>query len=148
MTAQPSQGEPILETARHRRVLRLALGTTLSFVTAELLDWDLSFLITVFLVQFLVAPGPAPGLRQGIAVVLALGLAASGAATVGTLLVGMPALLAIVLGVALFLAFVLQRGGRSPALGTLVLVSFGFLPVVAIQEPDLVPTVAWYLVRS
>ena len=29
--------------ARHRRVLRLALGTTLSFVTAEMLDWELSF---------------------------------------------------------------------------------------------------------
>ena len=60
----------------------------------------------------------------------------------------MPALLAIVLGLVLFLAFVLQRSGRSPALGTLILVAFGFLPVVAVQAPDLVPAVAFYLVRS
>jgi hypothetical protein len=148
MTAPPSQGEPMPGLAPHRRMLRLALGTTLSFVTAELLDWDLSFLVTVFLVQFLAASGPALGLRQGSAVVLALGLATSAAATVSTLLVDMPALLAIVLGVALFLAFVLQRSGRSPALGTLILVAFGFLPVLAVQEPDLVPAVAFYLIRS
>ena len=60
----------------------------------------------------------------------------------------MPALLAIVLGLVLFLAFVLQRSGRSPALGTLILVAFGLLPVVAVQAPELVPAVAFYLVRS
>ena len=134
--------------ARHRRMLRLALGTTLSFVTAEMLDWELSFLITVFLVQLLTSPGRAPGLRQGIAIVLVLGLATVAAATVSGLLVGMPALLAIVLGLVLFLAFVLQRSGRSPALGTLILVAFGLLPVVAVQAPELVPAVAFYLVRS
>jgi hypothetical protein len=148
MAAQlsPHKLTPVLD--QHRRMLRLALGTTLSFVTAELLDWELSFLITVLLVQLLVAPGPALGLRQGVVVVLALSLATGAAATVSTLLIDMPALLAIVLGVVLFLAFMLQRSGRSPALGTLILVAFGFLPVMAVQEPDLVPAVAFYLIRS
>ena len=143
----PAADDPAI-MARDRRVLRLALGTTLSFVTAEMLDWELSFLITVFLVQFLTAPGGGPGLRQGIATVAALGLATVAAATVSGHLVGMPALLAIVLGLALFLAFVLQRSGRSPALGTLILMAFGLLPVIAVQSPDLVPAVALYLVRS
>ena len=129
-------------------MLRLALGTTLSFVTAEMLDWELSFVITVFLVQLLTSPGPAPGLRQGIAIVLVLGLATGAAATLSGLLVDMPALFAIVLGLVLFLAFVLQRSGRSPALGTLILVAFGLLPVIAVQAPELVPAVAFYLVRS
>jgi Protein of unknown function (DUF2955) len=115
---------------------------------AEMLDWELSFLITVFLVQLLTSPGGAPGLRQGIAIVAALGLATAAAATLSALLVGMPALFAIVLGLVLFFAFVLQRSGRSPALGTLILVAFGFLPVVAVQAPELVPAVAFYLVRS
>ena len=148
MATQRAAHELTPELVQHRRMLRLALGTTLSFVTAEILDWELSFLITVFLVQLLVAPGPALGLRQGIAIVLALGLATVAAATVSTLLVDMPALLAIVLGFVLFLAFVLQRSGRSPALGTLILVAFGLLPVIAVQAPDLVPAVAFYLVRS
>jgi len=148
MATQLSPHELTAELVQHRRMLRLALGTTLSFVTAELLDWELSFLITVFLVQLLVAPGPALGLRQGVVVVLALSLATVAAATVSTLLVDMPALLAIVLGVVLFLAFVLQRSGRSPALGTLILVAFGLLPVLAVQEPDLVLIVAFYLIRS
>jgi hypothetical protein len=148
MAAQLSPHELTPELVQHRRMLRLALGTTLSFVTAEVLDWELSFLITVFLVQLLVAPGPALGLRQGVVVVLALSLATIAAATVSTLLVDMPALLAIVLGVVLFLAFVLQQSGRGPALGTLILVAFGLLPVLAVQEPDLVPAVAFYLIRS
>lgn len=156
MTAEVSQGgaAPVptaddpATLARHRQVLRLALGTTLSFVTAEMLDWELSFLVTVFLVQLLTAPGGAPGLRQGIATVAALGLATGAAATVSGLLVGMPALLAIVLGLVLFLAFVLQRSGRSPAVGTLILVAFGLLPVIAVQAPELVPAVAFYLVRG
>ena len=88
--------------AQHRRLLRLALGTTLSFVTAEMLDWELSFVITAFLVQLLTLPGPAPGLRQGIATVLVLGLATGAAATLSGLLVDMPALFAIVLGLVLF----------------------------------------------
>jgi hypothetical protein len=61
--------------ARHRHVLRLALGTSLSLLTAEMLDWELSFVVTAFVVQLLTSPGQAPGLRQGIAIVLALGLA-------------------------------------------------------------------------
>ena len=76
MTAQASRGEAVpvpmaagaVVLARYRRLLRLALGTTLSFVTAEMLDWELSFLVTVFLVQLLTPPGRAPGLLQGVPV--------------------------------------------------------------------------------
>ncbi len=156
MTVEVSQGgaaplpapDDAATLVQHRHMLRLALGVTLSFITAEMLDWELSFLITVFLVQLLTSPGGAPGLRQGIAIVTVLGLTTGAAATLSALLVDMPALFAIVLGLVLFLAFVLQRSGRSPALGTLILVAFGFLPVVAVQAPELVPAVAFYLVRS
>jgi hypothetical protein len=156
MTTEVSQGgatplpapDDAATLVQHRHRLRLALGVTLSFTVAEMLDWELSFLITVFLVQLLTSPGGAPGLRQGIAIVMVLGLTTGAAATLSTLLVDMPALFAIVLGLVLFFAFVLQRSGRSPALGTLILVAFGFLPVVAVQAPDLVLDVAFYLVRS
>jgi hypothetical protein len=156
MTALGSRGEPVpavaaevaVVLARHRRLLRLALGTTLSFVLAEMLDWELSFVITAFLVQLLTLPGPAPGLRQGIATVLVLGLATGAAATLSGLLVDMPALFAIVLGLVLFAAFGLQRSGRSPAVATLTLVAFSLLPVIAVQAPEQVPAVARYLVRS
>jgi hypothetical protein len=135
MTAQASRGETTsvpaaAVLARHRRLLRLALGTTLSFVMAEMLDWELSFVITAFLVQLLTSPGPAPGLRQGIATVLVLGLATSTAATLSKLLVDMPALFAIVLGFVLFLTFSLQR--TSPAVAMLMLVAFSLLPVIAV----------------
>jgi uncharacterized membrane protein YccC len=156
MTTEMSQGgaAPLLASddaatlVQHRHMLRLALGVTLSFTTAEMLDWELSFLITVLLVQLLTSPGGAPGLRRGITTVTILGLTTAAAATLSTLLVDMPGLFAIVLGLVLFLAFVLQRSGRSPALGSLLLVAFGFLPVVAVQAPELVPAVAFYLVRS
>jgi hypothetical protein len=128
--------------------LRLALGTALSYVTAETLGWDLSFLITVFVVQLLTAPGRAPGFVQGIAVVVVLALATGAAATVSELLVGMPSLFAVVLGVVLFLSFLLQRSGRSPAIAMLVLVAFSLIPVVAVQAPDAAPEIALLLVRS
>jgi hypothetical protein len=135
--------------ARHRHVLRLALGTSLSLLTAEMLDWELSFLITVFVVQLLAPPGRGPGLRQGAAVAAALAIVTGAAATVSTLLVDMPALFAVVLGLVLLVAFVLQRSGRgAAALGTLIVIAFGFLPVVAVQAPELVPDVAFYLVRG
>lgn len=134
--------------ARHRRVLRLALGTTFSFVTAEMLDWELSFLVAVFLVQLLTSLPRAPTLQQGAAIVALLGLVAAAAVTVSGLLVTMPALLAIVLGLVLFLAFLLQASGRGRALGALILVAFSLLPVVAVQAPGLVPAVAFLLVRS
>lgn len=156
MTAQSSQtdavpmsvGEDPAAVARHRRMLRLALGTTLSFTTAEMLDWEFSFVITVFLVQLLASSPRAPGIRQGMVIITVLGLATSAAATISGLLVGMPALFALVLGLVLFLAFVLQRGGRGRAFGTMILVAFGLLPVIAVQAPELVPAVAFYIVRS
>jgi len=144
----PAADDMATPLARHRRTLRLALGTTVGFTTAEMLDWELSFLIPVFLVQLLAPPGHAPGLQQGVTIVLVLGLATGAAATLSTLLVDMPPLFAIVLGLVLFLTFVLQRSGRSPALGTLILVTFGVVPVVAVQAPELVPDIAFYLVRS
>jgi hypothetical protein len=114
-----------------------------------MLDWELSFLITVFVVQLLAPPGRGPGLGQGVAVVAALAIATGAAATLSSLLVGMPALFAIVLGLVLLVAFALQRRGRgAAALGTLIVIAFGFLPVVAVQAPELVPAVAYYLARS
>jgi hypothetical protein len=135
--------------ARHRQVLRLALGTTLSLVTAEMLDWELSFLISVFVVQLLAQPGPGPGLRQGVAIIAALAIITGAAATFSVLLVDRQELFALVLGLVLLLAFLVQQKGRTgAALGTLMLIAFGFLPVVAVQARDLVTDVAFYLVRS
>ena len=156
MTAQPSQaGATPVPTAddpatpaRRRRMLRLALGTTLSFTTAEMLGWELSFVITSFLVQLLTSLPRGLGLWQGTAVIAVLGLATGAAATLSGLLVGMPALFALALGLVLFLAFALQQRGRGRALGTMILVAFGLLPVIAVQAPELVPVVAFYLVRS
>ena len=79
--------------AQYRHMLRLALGTTLSLTTAEMLDWELSFLITVLLIQLLASPSRAPGLRQGISIIVVLWLTTGAAATLSTLLVDMPALL-------------------------------------------------------
>ena len=67
MTAEVSQGgaaplpasDDAATLVQHRHMLRLALGVTLSFTVAEMLDWELSFLITVFLVQLLTSPGGA-----------------------------------------------------------------------------------------
>jgi hypothetical protein len=45
----------------------------------------------------------------------------------------MPVLLTIALGAVLFVAFFLQASGRAALMATLLLISFGIVPVVAVQ---------------
>lgn len=65
----------IAVTARdvaNRRILRLALGTTLSMGFSQLVNWPLSFVAAVFTMFILAVPLPAPTLKSGIKFVLAL----------------------------------------------------------------------------
>ena len=62
---EPATGRGL---AAHRLMLRLAFGTAGSFALAEALDWELSFLIPVLVVQLLAVMPAAPPLAQGLVV--------------------------------------------------------------------------------
>jgi len=56
----------------HRRILRLALGTSLSLAFSQIVNWPISFMAAVFTMFLLAFPVPAPNLKKGIALVLLL----------------------------------------------------------------------------
>ena len=55
-----------------RRVLRLALGTSLSLAFSQAMAWDLSFIAPIFTMSLLATPTPAPNLKMGVGLVVAL----------------------------------------------------------------------------
>ena len=65
-----------------------------------------------------------------------------------SLLAHMPVLLTIVVGAMLFVAFFLQASGRAGLVATLLLVSFGLVPVVAVQSPDTASAITFFIFRS
>ena len=55
-----------------RRILRMALGVTLSLLFSQAINWPMSFLAPVFTLVILALPFPAPSLVAGVKFVLAL----------------------------------------------------------------------------
>lgn len=136
------------ELGRHRQGLRMALGMAASFTLAEALDWELSFLVPVLVVQMLAAMPAPPSLRQGVLLVLQFGATAGSAVIVSRLLADMPVPFTLVLGLVFFGAFYLQARGQGGLLATLLLLSFSLVPVVSVQAPDIATAAAWYVFRS
>ncbi len=60
------------EQVASRRILRLALGVTLSLLFSQAINWPMSFLAPVFTMFILALPLPAPSLTSGFKFVLAL----------------------------------------------------------------------------
>jgi hypothetical protein len=136
------------DLAAHRLMLRLAFGTAGSFTLAEALDWELSFLIPVLVVQLLAATPAVPSLAQGLGVMAVFGGTTCLALITSGLLAHMPVLLTIALGAVLFAAFFLQASGRARLLATLLLISFGIVPVAVVQAPGIASDIAFYIFRS
>ena len=52
------------------RILRLALGVSLSLLFSQVVNWPMSFIAPVFTMLFLALPLPAPKLKGGIGFML------------------------------------------------------------------------------
>ena len=102
-----------------RRVLRLALGTSLALCVSQALGWPLSFIAPLVAMVLLALPMPAPTLKMGIALI---------AAILGPILIGSVVLLPffshlhivgiILVVLALFHSFYLAARGAPAAVGT------------------------------
>lgn len=103
----------------HVRILRLALGTSLSMWVSQAIGWDMSFIAPIMTMFVLALPLPAPPFKAGVSLVLALTLSLYG----GVFLL-LPALLnyplvgLLLLVLALFWSFYFTARGGSAALGT------------------------------
>lgn len=100
-----------------RRILRLALGTTLSMGFSQLVNWPLSYIAAIFTMFILAVPLPAPTLKKGLKFVLALVIPAYfGMLLIPFLMYARWAGIILVI-LALFGSFYYTARGGSPVLG-------------------------------
>lgn len=127
-TVPPAQtGHPIAS----RRILRLALGTSLSLWFAEAWAWDLSFIAPVFTMMLLATPATPPSPGKGIALVLALVLPiVIGSVVLVPFFARLHSVALLLVMLALFLSFYMTAAGRRAMIGKQL--TIGISVVVAI----------------
>ncbi|MDX1380584.1 MAG: DUF2955 domain-containing protein, partial [Xanthomonadales bacterium] len=119
-----------------RRILRLALGTTLCLWVSQVWSYPLSFVAPVLTFMLLAVPLPVPGFKQGIGFVVAL---------LVPMLFGM--LLLPVLDVArwagvllvallLYYTFLFTARGGSPVLGNFMTIGLTLTVTIGSVNPD------------
>jgi hypothetical protein len=102
----------------------------------------------VLVVQLLAMMPGSPSVAQGLGAMAVFGATTCLALVTSQVLAHMPVLLTIVLATVLFFAFYLQTSGRAGLVATLLLVSFGIIPLASVQAPDIAPAIAFYIFRS
>jgi hypothetical protein len=105
----------------NRRVLRLALGTSLSLAFSQAMAWDLSFIAPIFTMFLLATPTPAPSLKMGVGLVVALLVPVLiGSYVLLPFFVHLHSVGILLVALALYFAFYLAARGAPPVVGTLL----------------------------
>ena len=132
---------PVAPAGRHplasRRILRLALGTSLSLWFSQAVAWQLSFVAPVFTLMILALPLPPLGVKKGIGFVIALMLPmVAGMGLLPFLMHARWAGIALV-GLALFYSFYFTSKGGSAVLGTFMTIGLTLVVTVGTVNPEL-----------
>ena len=126
-----------------RRILRLALGTTLSMGFSQLVGWPLSFMAAIFTMFLLAVPLPAPTLKSGFKFVLALVLPAyAGIVLLMPFLEFARAAGILLVVLALFGSFYYSARGGSPVMGMFMTVGITMVVTVGSVSADAMILVA------
>ncbi|MCF6262466.1 MAG: DUF2955 domain-containing protein [Xanthomonadales bacterium] len=113
-----------------RRILRLALGTTLSMGFSQLINWPLSFMAAIITMFILALPLPAPSLKSGFKFSIALVLPAYAGMLLVPFLIHARWAGILMLLLAFFGSFYYTARGGSPVIGMFMTV--GLTLVVAV----------------
>jgi hypothetical protein len=122
--------------AASRRILRLALGVSLSLWFSQAVNWPMSFLAPVFTMFILAVPLPAPSFKGGVVFIVAL---------IGSVLAGMallpfylhfPAVGVLLLMLALYGSFYYSARGGSAILGMFLTVGLTFVTAIGTVSID------------
>lgn len=112
-----AQQNPLTSAIASRRILRLALGTSLAMGFSLMVNWPLSFLAAVFTLLILSMPLPAFTLKTGIKFVLALVVPAYAGLLLLPFLTYSRSAGVLMVVLALFGSFYYSARGGSPILG-------------------------------
>lgn len=119
-----------------RRILRLALGTSLCMGFSQIISWPISFIAAVFTMLLLATPLPAPTFKSGLKFVLALVIPAY----LGMLLI--PLLLyarwagVLMVILTLFGSFYYSARGGSPVMGVFMTVGITLVVTIGSVSAD------------
>lgn len=100
------------------RILRFALGTSLSLWFSQAVGWPLSFIAPVLTCVLLAMPAPALTLKGGLGLVLVLLISLNAGTLLLPTLLNQPVAGILLLVIALFWSFYFTAKGGSAALGT------------------------------
>jgi len=128
-----------------RQALRLALAGTLAFAFAEYQDWEFSFLAPMLAVQFLGALPSGIRFGQALAIPIILGGASFAAVVISIFLGGNPAIMLMVVGLIVYLAFYAERSGAPAFPMALIRITFCIIPVIATISSSTAAQFAWFL---
>jgi hypothetical protein len=120
-----------------RRILRLALGASLSVFVSQTIDWPLSFLTSIFTIMLLTLPIPAPSLKFSFLFVVKL----VGAVLICQLLLPFidhaPMAGVILVGLALFGNFYYTAMGGDHMIGSFITIGLTLLTGIGSVSIDL-----------
>lgn len=120
------------------RTLRLGLGTALSLVFSQLVNWPMSFIAPVFTLFLLALPLPAPRWVAGLKFMLMVPVILYLAIGILPLLVRQPLVGLILLVVVLFWSFYFVARGGNAVLGTFATVGIAIATAVGSVSIDAV----------
>lgn len=118
------------------RILRLALGTSLSLWFSQSVGWQMSFIAPVFTLLVLALPLPVLKLKQGIAFVVVLAVSLYAGMLLLPMLLEQPAAGLLLLTLALFWSFYYTAKGGSALIGTFATVGLALVAGVGSVNVD------------
>lgn len=133
---------------RNLRILRYVIGSTIAMAVAMGINWQLSFLVPVLSLNFLVSPAPRPSLKQGVGFVTNVAVACLAGFLLGVYVISYPLLYIPFAGLVLFRLFYYKASGRSPLLTTWLLIALLVIPLITITSPAIATLVAVGILTS
>jgi hypothetical protein len=124
------------------RILRLALGTSLSLWFSQAVGWQLSFIAPVITMLVLGLPVPVPKLKGGIVFVLVMTLSLYAGMLLLPTLLHQPVVGMLLLGLALYWSFYFTAKGGPAVLGTFATVGIALTTAIGSVNVDAVLEVA------
>lgn len=144
----PGRSEVRSDVRADRTILRLAFGVAGSFVVAEALDWDFTFLGPMFAAQLLLKPTGAPTLKQAIGALAVIALAMGFSLLVTAAFISSPWALVLAFLLVLYLSFYALARGVPDFITLMVQIGAITVPVLAVLSTAMASDLATTLLKG
>ena len=142
----PADG--LLTDIRTRRVVRFAIGATVSTGLAYLIGFELPFLVPILVAMLLGSPAPCPSLRAGIAFVVPVAVAAFLGVVLTRYFLQFAAIFLLIEFLVLYHIFYALAGGAAPLRMVWLLIAAMLIPLMGLESMGLSVGVALGLVEG